>query len=377
MIVFLDFMNKITFFFSEVESCCLTIVSHFTFPVTLQDSANTVSSHAQSMRDYMFYRKMKITPFLNFHIPQTKSAVIPEDKSSSRSTVMDEQPIVVSTMTDDLTDSSVYSSSEDDNSDNSFHKKFAVLNPVEKGLVLKKSSFILNPRSKHQRLRSHSDTNTNTGAEKINSVKQRSSTLPKDLTSSRSVTNRHICKQSDTTSVSDINQEVVYHRETVLNHSKLNKGDDDVFVANAHNFDSLPKFDNTQNTVISNTLPCKNDSQTTRKCVPSVTDNQNHSGQQLTHNITHNLFSDHDVRNTQENKENKDNECFSQPGVLQNSTESKNGEINSQSLCKDQKDDRVMQNISSPDDIRYITLANQCAADLLLEVGVISNIKSL
>jgi hypothetical protein len=51
--------------------------------------------------------------------------------------------------------------------------------------------------------------------------------------------------------------------------------------------------------------------------------------------------------------------------------------INSQSLCDDQKDDRVVQNISSPDDIRYITLANQCAADLLLEVGLISNIKAL
>jgi hypothetical protein len=75
--------------------------------VTLQDSAVTVSSHAQSMRDYMFYRKMKVTPFLNFHIPQTKSAVIPEDKPTSRSTVMDEQPIVMSTMTDDLTDSFV------------------------------------------------------------------------------------------------------------------------------------------------------------------------------------------------------------------------------------------------------------------------------
>jgi hypothetical protein len=41
--------------------------------------------------------KMKVTPFLNFHIPQTKSAVIPEDKPTSRSTVMDEQPIVMST----------------------------------------------------------------------------------------------------------------------------------------------------------------------------------------------------------------------------------------------------------------------------------------
>lgn len=358
-------MNKITFFFSEVESCCLTIVSHFTFPVTLQDSAVTVSSHAQSMRDYMFYRKMKITPFLNFHIPQTKSAVIPEDKPSSRSTVMDEQPIVMSTMTDDLTDSSVYSSSDDDNSGNSFHKKFAVLNPVEKGLVLKKSSFILNPRSKHQRLRSHSDTNT--GAEKINFVKQRSSTLPKDMMSSRSVTTRHRCDQSDTKYVSDINQ------ETGLNNSKLNKEDDDVFFANAHNFDSLPKFDNAQNAVIPNALPCTN-TQATKKCVPSVTDHQN---EQLTHNITHNLFSDHDVRNTQENKENKANEYLSQAGVLQNSRECNNGEMNSQSLCDDQKDDRVLQNISSPDDIRYITLANQCAADLLLEVGIISNIKAL
>ena len=350
-----------------MESCCLTIVSHFTFPVTLQDSAVTVSSHAQSMRDYMFYRKMKVTPFLNFHIPQTKSAVIPEDKPTSRSTVMDKQPIVMSTMTDDLTDSSVYSSSDDDNSDNSFHKKFAVLNPVEKGLVLKKSIFILNSHSEHQRLRSHSDTNT--GAKKMYNVKQRSSTLPKDMMSSRSVTTRHSCDQSDTKSVSDINQEV-YLRETGLNNSNLNK-EDDVFFANAHNFDSLPKFDNAQNAVIPNALPCKNDTQTTRTFVPSVTDHQN---EQLTHNITHNLFSDHDVQNTKEDKEIKANEYLSQ---LQNSRECNNGEINSQSLCDDQKDDRVVQNISSPDDIRYITLANQCAADLLLEVGLMSNIKAL
>jgi len=108
--------------------------------------------------------------------------------------------------------------------------------------------------------------------------------------------------------------------------------------------------------------------------VPFVTDHQN---EKLTHNITHNLFSDHDVRNTQENKKNKANEYLSHPGVLQHSRECNNGEINSQSLCDDQKDDRVVQNISSPDDIRYITLANQCAADLLLEVGLISNIKAL
>jgi hypothetical protein len=48
-------------------------------------------------------------------------------------------------------------------------------------------------------------------------------------------------------------------------------------------------------------LPCKNDTQTTRTFVPSVNDHQN---EQLTHNIIHNLFSDHDVQNTKEDKEN-------------------------------------------------------------------------
>jgi hypothetical protein len=47
------------------------------------------------------------------------------------------------------------------------------------------------------------------------------------------------------------------------------------------------------------------------------------------------------VQNTKEDKENKANEYLSQ---LQNSRECNNGEINSQSLCDDQKDDRVVQN---------------------------------
>ncbi|XP_052106434.1 uncharacterized protein LOC127738975 [Mytilus californianus] len=337
----------------DVDCCCLTIVSHFTFPVTLQDSATTISSYAQSIKDYMFYRKMKVTPLLNFHIPQNV-AVIGAKEAYDRT-------VVTSTGMDDLLDSSTYSSSDDENSD-SFYKKFEGLHPREKHKILQKSNFILHVKSHDQRLRSQSDTNT--GDVKTNIVKQRSSTLPKDVKSCR--TDQH------KTSTKSLDLERKVHNEKIDLDSSKSSIDDNVFIddstkdmRNTQNESQiLPKSDNTQSSVIPQTLPPQNGALNTRNNVPS---SNKESISKLPHILEKEPSDDAIIVPQNKNQDTEQNNGAKKERVSGMDSDHQN-------RSEDQNVKPQTQLLSSPDDIRYMTLANQSAADLLGEYFQVSNI---
>ncbi|XP_076100124.1 uncharacterized protein LOC143069394 [Mytilus galloprovincialis] len=332
----------------DVDSCCLTIVSHFTFPVTLQDSAATISSYAQSIKDYMFYRKMKVTPLLNFHIPQNMAVIGAKEA------------VVISTGMHDLLDSSTYSTSDDENSD-SFYKKFEGLHPREKHKILEKSNFILHVNTHDQRLRSQSDTNT--GDDKTNIIKQRSSTLPKDAKSCRADQHK--------TSTKSLSLERKVHNEKIDLDSSKSSVDDNVFIDDSakdmrntqNNSQILPKSDNTPSTVIPQTLPTQNGALNTRNNVPSP---HKESSSKLPH-IMEKEPSDDSIITQNKNQ-----------GAEQNNGAKKERvsgmDSDHQNMTEDQKVKPQTQKLSSTDDIRYITLANQSAADLLVEYFQVSNI---
>lgn len=138
----------------ELECCCLTVVIHSQFPVSIATCTDIVSSYAVSLKDYLTHRKMKVTPLLKIHIPQM---------------------IVDTTFDNDLSDSSTDSSGED--TENTFFKKFVGLNPRKKTEVLEKGNIILRTRSYSQR--SDSDRN--------NQVRQRSATLPHNTSGAESM----------------------------------------------------------------------------------------------------------------------------------------------------------------------------------------------
>ena len=299
---------------------------------------------------------MKVTPLLDFNIPQQLSAV-------TNAVIVDKTSIA-----DDLTDSSAYSSSDD--TDNSFHKKFVGLNPKKKNEILEKSNFILRTRSHSQRLLSHSDNNTS----RNDQPKRRSATLPKESNTFTHFTHNIKEKSATLPKSNSTSKSVKQELNTASNNdqaiiSPSNYFQDDVFLnTSIAVYTNTSDHDNTQpstfaltnyNGAMINNVPYQytNDAMKNTPTEMAVSD-----------------VNGSDIRHVSEVSD------FTLPKgnkvpVVYSSTAFEKHETNEErASCSTAKSEIVSDlrndepKMPSGNDARFITLANQSAADLLGEV---------
>ncbi|XP_062576200.1 uncharacterized protein LOC134238090 [Saccostrea cucullata] len=100
----------------DVETSLLTILSYSTSPAMFTTVEKTVSDHLSSLKDYIFHRKLKATPFIDLKLPSKHHTFRGFDALSS---------------------------SDDEDDSNIFQQKFHQLHPEEKHAIIQKSESIL------------------------------------------------------------------------------------------------------------------------------------------------------------------------------------------------------------------------------------------
>ncbi|KAK3092748.1 hypothetical protein FSP39_006840 [Pinctada imbricata] len=104
----------------DVEQCLLTIVSHMSYPFSIEDNVQKLSSISLSVLDLFTQRKLRATPLIDIRLPSKHSHHLFRDPDLEN-----------------------LSSSEEETEKDVFSVKFSNLNPQERNVILQRSESIL------------------------------------------------------------------------------------------------------------------------------------------------------------------------------------------------------------------------------------------